>query len=108
MSVTCPCCGSTLSDKHAPLEALAEAPMSPQQREIVRFLAAKYPHGVTTSQIFDHLYHFDPNGGPDNSCSVMVQIVNVRKRIEPFGWTIPRNGGAKGSHPGAYRLEPLP
>ena len=105
MSVLCPTCHRPMS-AHAPVDALKDARLEPQCRLIVDLLASAYPRAVSLERIYDELYGFDPNGGPDNPSGVVaVRITKLRRQIEPYGWTVPYNRGLGGS--GRYRLAPI-
>lgn len=75
-------------------------------RRSEKILAAlrERPRGLTREELCTTLYAADINGGPDNAyASLRVLIHNMRKQLQPFGWTIRSSGG-----PGArYRLEAL-
>ncbi len=90
-----------------PTTELEDAPLTRGQKNIVDALAAIYPRRIYIDDLVDHVYAFDPNGGPDNAHNtVRVQISHLRKRLPSFGWTIPMNHRGAGNH-GYYRLEPV-
>lgn len=90
-----------------PTTELEDAPLTRGQKNIVDALAAIYPRRIYIDDLVDHVYAFDPNGGPDNAHNtVRVQISHLRKRLPAFGWTIPMNHQDPGNH-GYYRLAPV-
>lgn len=102
----CPCCNREME---GPVGSkwLADAPMSPQLRIIVRTLAAAYPRPVETSYLIEALYADDPNGGPDNPEGVVRTLVSRLRALLPnYGWNIPINRAGHGNF-GRYRLKPV-
>jgi len=96
-----------MESDRAPIEALSAAPLSRQQRAMLESLIKAYPRSLGRDHLFELLYQLDPNGGPDDIAnSVAVRIHNIRKIIERFGWTIPRQRGGTGIK-GFYRLAPI-
>ncbi|NYD84397.1 hypothetical protein [Brucella intermedia] len=90
-----------------PTTELEDAPLTRGQKNIVDALAAIYPRRIYIDDLVDHVYAFDPNGGPDGAQQVVrTQICNLRKRLPSFGWTIPMNHKDPGNH-GYYRLQPV-
>lgn len=90
-----------------PTIELEDAPLTRGQKNIVDALAAIYPRRIYIDDLVDHVYAFDPNGGPYHAHNtVRVQISHLRKRLPSFGWTIPMNHRGAGNH-GYYRLEPV-
>ncbi|KAB2716629.1 hypothetical protein [Brucella intermedia] len=90
-----------------PTIELEDAPLTRGQKNIVDALAAIYPRRIYIDDLVDHVYAFDPNGGPDGAQQVVrTQICNLRKRLPSFGWTIPMNHKGPGNH-GYYRLAPV-
>jgi hypothetical protein len=107
MSVVCPTCGHELVAGHAPIEALASAPLEGLMRRIVDALATIYPRSMDMSALVDVVYANDPNGGPESAAGTIRTVIARMRRILPrYGWTIPANGGGLGSY-GRYRLEPV-
>lgn len=96
----CPCCDGEIED--APKEALMAIPeLSLLERSIVREILEGYPRGVTIGQLAAGIW---PHGdGPqDEKNTIMVTIHRARKKLERWGWTIPRNQAGK---VGRYQLE---
>jgi hypothetical protein len=101
----CPTCGHAVDA--VPMQALADARLSPQQRIMVRALIEAFPRFVERDRLFDELYGFDPNGGPENIANaVAVRLFHIRKALRPLGWTITKSKGGTGIR-GRYRLEKI-
>lgn len=91
----------------AAIDALNEAGLDNQMRIIVEELAKVYPRSVGKGRLIDALWGLDPNGGPDNPDNVLAARISViRGRLQPLGWTIPRNMVGRGIY-GRYRLEQI-
>lgn len=70
---------------------LFEAPLTRQQRQIVNILVRCYPDKVARDDLISELFDHREDGGPEHGfTSLRVQIMNVRRALEPYGWTIPR------------------
>jgi DNA-binding response OmpR family regulator len=89
----CPCCGQVIIAAAGPFDD------QPVKRRIYDFLR-NHPEGVNRSEIADHIYADDPDGGPDTMNVIAVHIHKMRKRLVPLGLTITGHQG-----PGSlYRL----
>lgn len=94
-----------MPDHMLPLSGLLEVPLSHMDRTIVEILSRSYPRAISSTVLTDMVYAEDPDGGPDYAKnSLQVTVCRLRPKLEPYGWTIPRN--ATGS-PGQYRLQML-
>lgn len=108
MPVICPCCLQPMPADRAPVDALELAPLSPLQRRIVKALASSYPRRVTMQQLIDACYWDDPEGGPVTAETVIRKMLHeIRKKLPPYGWTIPRMNPGPAVGYNAYRLEAL-
>lgn len=78
--------------------------LSPPQKTVLRTLIRVYPHEVDAERLISEVYACDPNGGPDHvRQSIRFMVRSVKRKIEPYGWTIPAQKGGRG-HIGAYRV----
>jgi DNA-binding response OmpR family regulator len=103
----CPCCGQALNNR-ASLESLASAPLAKLEHRIIDAMVRAYPRSVTRAGLVDVLYFDDPDGGPDSAENIVaVMMVRLRKKLPPYGWTIPNCRSGSGNY-GRYKLEPLP
>lgn len=100
----CPCCGSPVDS--VPVEALTEVTMSFPRKSILRRLAQAYPRHVSSDALMEAVY--DGAKTPANPRIVLaVQLHEIRRIVEPFGWTIPRGRGGQGNR-AHYRLARIP
>jgi hypothetical protein len=103
-SFTCPCCNSRIP---APpkVEALADLGAG-HLRKILLALIDAYPKGLTREQIIGHMYDIDADVPLTVEYVVSTQMGNIRKLLQPYGWTVPKN--VAGGHAIAvYRLQTL-
>ena len=101
----CPTCGHAVHD--VPMAALADVKLSPQLRTMLQSLVRVYPRFMERDRLFDDLYAFDPNGGPDNiAVNIGVRMYHLRRSIEPFGWTVSNARYGRGVK-GRYRLQKI-
>lgn len=101
----CPACGQPMA-QHAPKEALAAVPLSYRGRTIIECLSKAYPRHVSGPDLVDMVYRHDRDGGPLYAANVITScIAEIRAKIEPYGWTIPKNKPGKGAI--GYRLMPI-
>ena len=106
MTWQCPTCGHEMQTP-TPLAALEHAPLASQERIIMEILVGAHPRKVSRDQLTDILYRHDPNGGPITaSKTVTVLMHRLRRKIGPYGWTIPRESGGRGKQ-ARYGLAPL-
>lgn len=88
MTATCPCCGAPLSRPLAPGE-FEHLPLTGMERNILAFIAERYPAPARTEALIDDLYQLDPNGGPRAPRNVLsVHIHHINKALLPLGWRI--------------------
>lgn len=99
----CPCCGCAWVAPLVELDALADmAGLTGVQRVVLEAFRQKPGRAVLTERLITLLYEDDPDGGPlDAGATIRVHAFNLRKRIEPFGWTV---RGKSGCNPGYYVL----
>lgn len=103
---TCPTCGGFIGEA-APIEAVREAVTAPVKRSILSELSRKPGKPVRRDQILTAVYGNRPDGGPERADHVLqVQVSQLRKQIEPFGWTIENGRGGSGNF-AQWRLIPL-
>lgn len=100
--VHCPACGQPLAN-HAPHDLLASVQLGYRARLIVECLSKAFPHHVPGPELVDFVYRHDREGGPLYAANVITScIAEIRPKIEPYGWTIPKNKPGRGSR--GYRL----
>lgn len=93
---TCPCCGGDIGEA-APIEQVVENVTQPSRRLILSMLADKPGASVFRDRIIDRLYGSRADGGPDAADNLIKSIVSqLRRQIEPFGWTISTSRGGSG------------
>lgn len=101
---SCPCCGrpvSELADLKWNVGARAlvghgmAVVLSPLRSRMFDLLWKRFGTGQLThkSKMMDELYSEDPNGGPESDNIISVQVIHLRKQIEPFGLTVRGRGG---------------
>lgn len=104
-SIACPCCHQPINADRLPVTALSDVEMPLIPRLIVEALIKVYPRSITGDQLVMKVYsgarepEFARNG-------ISVQLIHLRKYIEPYGWTIPRGKGGR-DNLARYKLEPL-
>lgn len=54
--------------------------------------------------LMETVYADDPDGGPEWACGVSVHLNQIRRRLEPLGWTITKSGRVSRA---SYQLIPL-
>lgn len=98
----CPTCGAA-TESAMPVNSLADLQLGSVEREIVAALVSVFPRHMLTERLADRVYADHPDGGPETGGrSLQVTICRLRKRLQPYGWTIPKGRSGPGS-PG-YRL----
>lgn len=103
----CPCCGHDLGENVLPIERLRYLDLSANQRAMIDALVEVYPNGMHPQRVVDRMYADDPEGGPDRAYeAARYAAYDLRKKLEPYGWTIPRNTQGRGAEP-MYRLASL-
>jgi hypothetical protein len=105
---TCPCCRGFIGEA-APVEFIKDAVVGGLQVKIMSKLIDAKSRPVRMEDLIESCFADDPDGGPDDpSNSITVAIHKLRKRLEPFGWHIEKQGGGgRGFNGGAfYRLIP--
>lgn len=98
-----------MNPKRNPSHELSEVWLTRNQQKIFNVLARAYPRRLSTDALIDALYADDPNGGPLTVLQVVrVQIMHMRKKLAPYGWTIPNNKSGNGQGEYCfYSLEPM-
>lgn len=93
---TCPCCGGFIGEA-APIEQVKEAITAPAHRIIFDLLARSIGQAVRRDTIIDRIYGGRADGGPETADRILkAQVSQLRRRIEPFGWTITVSKGGSG------------
>lgn len=101
----CPCCNQSV-DQPPPVDSLTAvlAPHGHVSRRILELLSGAYPRAIAGPRLTELVYENDPDGGPEGN-SMQVVIWHLRKKIEPYGWTIPL--AQHGTNSAGYRLAPV-
>lgn len=93
---SCPSCGGHIGEA-APIEQVRQIVTPPAQRLIFDLLARTVGAPVMRDVIMDRMYGGRRDGGPDTGDSVLkVHVCQLRRRIEPYGWTISNSKGGAG------------
>lgn len=80
----CEKCGHPLPD-----DALPGVTLSKMHKRIFKAVSKATPRGITTEGILEHMYFDDPNGGPNCTKTVAVQINRLnRLHLRPRGMEI--------------------
>jgi hypothetical protein len=87
---TCPCCGQPIPP------ALTLPPILQRIYDFVQ----RWP-GCTRSQIADHVYADDPNGGPDSLQVISQHVWRLNVLLKPHGLMVRSHGGPDST----YRIE---
>ena len=102
MACVCPTCGGEMQD--VPAEALLAVPMPAQAKLLLRALVKAWPRGVDKARIVDALWGSAWGGGPmAPSNQASVQMVQLRRLLAPYGWTVSKGKGGRGAQSN-YRL----
>lgn len=83
----CPCCGQSMGSVLDP----TKIPMSPVRKTIVKALPG------TIEDIAEAVYGTRANTPTEQYQSLRVMLVNVRKLLEPHGWTINNDRSGRGN-----------
>ena len=95
-SYCCPACGGHIGEA-APIETVREAVTAPVKKVIFDMLARRVGRAVLKDSIIDAVYGNRADGGPETaSTTIQVQVCQLRRIIEPFGWTISNSRGGAG------------
>lgn len=94
---SCPCCGSFIGEAST-IEQVRESLTAPAQRLIFDALARSVGKPVHRETLFDRIYGNRADGGPERGEQVLtVHVSQLRRKIEPFGWTITASRGGSGN-----------
>lgn len=100
----CPTCGRTMPEP-PPIEALREIIVTSHQGSILKALQHAYPNGLSAAALVDAMY--GNLIGPSDPMGVLrVTVTMLRRKLEPYGWTIPRAGSGR-SLASRYHLEKI-
>jgi hypothetical protein len=96
-SYCCPSCGGFIGEA-SPIEKVREALTAPSQRLIFDALSRPVGRSVHRETLFSLIYGNRRDGGPDRGEHVLtVHVSQLRRKIEPFGWTITASRGGSGN-----------
>lgn len=102
---SCPCCGGLIGQA-ATIDEVRKAVTAPALRIIFDSLSRNVGQAVPRNRIADLLWGGRSDGGPETGYrNLAVQVSQLRRKIEPFGWTINRSLGGSGNH-SSWRLIP--
>lgn len=105
-TITCPCCGGFMGEA-APIEAVREAVTSPVKRSIFEELSRQPGQPVSRDVLRTATYAHRRGVAAENADHVLkVQVSQLRRCIEPYGWTISTNKGGSGNL-AQWRLIPM-
>lgn len=104
-SFCCPACGSTIGQA-ATVDDVKSAITAPAHRIIFDALSRSVGASVRRDTLVDRIYGDRPDGGPERADVILkVQVSQLRRKIEPYGWTISVSKGGSG-HLAQWRLIP--
>lgn len=104
-SFTCPCCGGFIGEA-AGIDQVREAITAPAHRIIFDLLSRSIGSPVMRDRVMERMYGGRADGGPDNAGKVLaVQVSQLRRKLQPFGWTISGSSGGVGEF-AQWRLIP--
>lgn len=93
---TCPCCGGFIGEAAAVNDVRA-AITAPAHRLIFDLLSRAVGQPVMREALIDRMYGARADGGPERADKILaVQVSQLRRRIEPYGWTISISKGGSG------------
>lgn len=94
----CPCCGSEVDRgyKHIAIDPKEYViylhgnaiPLTKIRFGILQRIVDGHGVPVHWRKITEWTYQDDPNGGPESHNNISVQVGNIKKIIEPYGFTI--------------------
>lgn len=103
---TCPCCKGFIGEA-APIEQVREYVTAPSRRLILDMLSKRIGAPVLRDNIMSRMYGSRADGGPESGDTVLkVMVSQLRRQIEPYGWTITGSRGGSGEL-AQWRLIPL-
>ena len=101
----CPTCGQKMPTAKVTVEMLRDIRYGPTERRIMEVLIGSYPRRRATHAIALDAWDDHPAEEPASSPDIVRRMVmELRKRIAPFGWTI-HNTRGRGSE--GYVLQPI-
>lgn len=93
----CPVCGGNIGEAST-LDQVRGAITRPSLRTIFDMLAERPGRAVQRDAIIDALYGHRADGGPEHADHITkVFVSQIRRAIEPFGWTVTVSRGGSGS-----------
>lgn len=101
---SCPCCGGHIGEAARPDDV--RLGLRGHKRTMFDVLAKRIGLPVTKHDMVNAMYSGRADGGPDDAGNIVsVEMLRLRRSIEPFGWTITSTGRA--GVMAEYRLIPL-
>ncbi len=95
-SFSCPCCGGFIGEA-APIDQVRQFVTAPGRRLILDMLSRSPGSPVHRDLIIGRMYAGRSDGGPDSGAQVVaVTVSQLRRQIEPFGWTVSNSKGGGG------------
>jgi len=95
-SFSCPACGHGIGEA-ASVDHVKEAITAPAHRIIFEALSRKVGSSVRRDMLLNRIYGDRPDGGPEHADTILkVQVSQLRRKIEPYGWTISVSKGGSG------------
>lgn len=103
-SYSCPCCGGFIGEAAKPEDV--SVGLRGHKRTMFKVLSRNIGRPVSKEDFIREMYGMRADGGPDDAGNVVcVEMLRLRRAIEPFGWTISSTGRA--GLKAEYRLIPL-
>jgi DNA-binding response OmpR family regulator len=95
-SFCCPSCGGYIGEAAA-VDTVRESISAPAKRLIFDMLTRRVGRPVLKDAIIEAVYGSRSDGGPDNASTIVQVLVSqLRRQIEPYGWTISNSRGGAG------------
>jgi hypothetical protein len=103
MTEACACCGRPLPPKGPNWDfktrtfttPAGSVRFSPRKAIYIDALYRARNRGgfANVAELMDAVYADDIGGGPDHATTASVHLQQIRRRLEPVGWTISKNMG---------------